>query len=460
MRQLNLLNLNNAPNSEEVRRVVNASYVPGFIKNIRGVKRFVNIFLLRYKLAHKEVEFALFFRFELLHFALHDIYQKMYAEREALIQLLTKGNQNLKKIAETLNWGREFTSREKQLMTDMFLDNGLPSTFLSNFDRYFALTGVVNYVSYSEFLAWTENPGSSQLNRWNNGLTSASLKTQVYAFLEDTKAKWAGGKQGEKNIKNLARVVASIIRSYSWMQYEDTSVSHILIGSIISDFQKIGGDEMKKLNLYEELIGMLLFDNHVTMLLQDMASKGWDFDVPRILSSNKTIYIGNNHPNLQFSPLTVEKRAIEYQHPNWPDIKNPDLGDSSWITRDAPLTWQECDDHEAAFNFERTFFFIANPNLVEADIFLVVDDECDIDFNDSMLKTVKNTGFVEPTKFGIPSNLLKFGQNKLRFTITNYPISTILRDQQQTLADAKKNETQFQHNPYGIRYAINFKSKH
>lgn len=456
--QINLLEIENRPGPDIVRNAINPKYVPYLLKNIRGVKRFANIFLLRYKLANTSVDFTLFFRFELLHFSLRGIYHGLYESREDLLKLITGGGLNFREF--TNRFDCKFTQYEGEmfelLLSDLLLSNKTPSVFFNNFYGYFILAGFETYVSQAEFEAFTKNLDEKILLWWLNNDAIASILEHIPKNIHQYSSN-SSPLVSTDEIKSdgilIQKILSALWRSNLRIAGLAEARAFELIGMV---YMKVKNGQLSSV-VFDKLMEIVSEDNDAKFLINSMMGLGYNFEPFPIKSDMYTIYHGCDKKELFGNKIDnkVGLSAI-LNHPAWADTDFPELEGCFWISRAETLFPFECDDFGPTFTFKRVFFLFCQPSsLVKAELKIIVDDDCEILCNSESLPACH--GYASPTSIDLLGSLRQ-GLNELTFLVKNANISANRKwTSTRELQRVKEGRRQFDHNPYGLRYKLSLK---
>lgn len=238
--------------------------------------------------------------------------------------------------------------------------------------------------------------------------------------------------------------------------------------------QGVGGSELEgKLNLfighdyknlgnkkeaekrYEEAISILkkLADQG------DKSSAFWLTDARRnlrsifricsIVSDEETIFVGSNTGVLSVSNIKSVEALV---HPLWEQFDRifPELKDAKWVADRYTITNDEA-LKGGTYTFKREFelnFEITKLHLAE--IYLLVDDFCELKVNGIRFKKVK--GYESLHKFDITRTIRK-GVNIIQFIVEN--ISAEEFNDPLKNPDFFKSNKKYLFNPYGLKFLIN-----
>lgn len=170
-------------------------------------------------------------------------------------------------------------------------------------------------------------------------------------------------------------------------------------------------------------------------------------EILTIVSDEKTIFTGSN--TNRFLPSDV--KAVPTQiHPSWKEAdRYSELRGATWIADRKNITNDEA-IHGGQYTFVREFEIPFELNHVHsAEIFLVVDDFCELFINGNRLGRVE--GFHALHRFDI-TKIIQKDKNRVQFVVEN--ISAQLDHDPNVNKGFYESKDKFLWNPYGFKFSI------
>ncbi|MCW3127812.1 MAG: hypothetical protein JWO03_3470 [Bacteroidetes bacterium] len=445
--QLINLNLIVSPDLSEIDVVCSKDYVIWYLKNIRSVKRFINNFLLRYRLCYSQVDFQTFFLFELFFFRYKESYTMLYEKRNEWL-IICGGSVNLHAVDHSVverNFGlKNFDSnKEFSILNDIFWNRSIFRSINKNIDSYFVLAGPEDNITMEEFSEWLSLTDSEKIKNFNLWLKNNSLPSFVRNLTEwiinndnlGYNFKGKSNKSQSSRYAHIDRIVEIITLISEPIFFEDTmgKNSDAVVNILVVFLNKVPDQA----DLIYEIITNLI---PVGMNLQGIKRGLLNSNGFEVFGDERTKYVRAISAELDYPPYN--KSHSPYEHPATHFERIHELSEVPWITRAFPLDDVECGIIGPSFLFEREFYSIFDANDIEsALLFMQVDDFCDISLNGHFISAKNDFDFHNNDSVKMPIDItlhIKYGKNELAFTIRNYG----------------REDGNTENNPYGFAYKL------
>ncbi len=473
-KQLQSIDLLNEDRGKVLRDISKKSYLKKYLLNLRGIKRFCNSFLVRYKLNHDKVDFYTFFLFEMFHHRFRDSYNNIYTNYDNWVIFI--GDRKEIKHEQGPSIINCFGISEKdvqdtyEILTDIYC-NAKPNNIRNNLSSYFTLTEIDGFISQKEFDSWERDSNNNKqkqlLNKWMNELFFDSFLDMFKTYLSDRIKTLSQSKLNDYGVDQTVDYLMSLILIIIQpLILKETIIKNLseealanLIYELIADIYKHESlTESGKYNVIEMLSALL--DTGTPKLKRLLFEKFTKFGEINIVSDKETEYVKSLHPKLNKTPFNIRGKSFdEKSYGVWNENTLDVLKqiNAKWITRAEKLDGIECKELSPEFLFERTFYsHLSIEQIDSVKLFIQADDFCHITFNEKNGLVYQRNGFNfsnqlvnEPIE--IETSFIRFGMNKISFKIRNMDIR-FLGNYVNIPTEKISNDDAVRDNPYGFIY--------